>query len=127
MQLQMNYGWILIVLSCCSSCDFRGEKGVEFAIKNDSGNEISNVTLTTSEKSEHVLLDNIGPDETKKGFLPMTSNKTDGAYIVTFRGTASESHSYSAGYYTNGGPLESSMTIQIQPDTVLFSFNGIPY
>lgn len=104
----------------CISCSTG--KGIDISISNQSGGEVSNITFTTSEHLDSLLLKPIKDKSGLKERLSMVKNITDGGYILRFTRNGKE-EIISRGYYTNGSPMDSSVSYLIKADTVLVTFD----
>jgi hypothetical protein len=109
---------IFNVVLILNSCFLFKENGIDVLINNNSEKSISNVIVTTSENLNSVDIIHIGPGENAKDFLSMKNNQSDGSYILEFTRQNGKKETIGAGYYTNGGSLNSLITFEIDKDTV---------
>lgn len=110
----------LLLIALCISCSMG--KGIDIEISNQSGTEVSNVTFTTSEHLDSLVLKPIKDKSYLSDRLSMAENITDGGYILRFTCNGKE-EIVASGYYTNGGPMDSSVSYVIKADTVLVTFD----
>lgn len=111
---------LLIAVCVLNSCHLIGKAdSVSFEITNNSENVISDIEFYTSEKLEIVNIDNIQPKQTISKVLQMKNNKTDGSYILKFKRKSGKEELYKNGYYTNGSPLEHTLSFNVKADTVI--------
>ncbi len=115
---------LFIVISCQTAGD---RKGIAFSIENKSDHAIEYVRFTTSEHLHECVFDLIQPNDKVFDFLNMQENQIDGSYVLEFNRKGKSKTVKSFGYYTNGGPLDKRVSIQIKNDTILSDFKGIPY
>lgn len=97
------------------------ENGIEVEIKNNSNQPISNVEFNTTENLNSIKFKNIQPNEKITDFFRMSENKSDGSYSLKFKRHNGKIERSGAGYYTNGGSLDSRVIFNIQNDTVYAS------
>jgi hypothetical protein len=115
----------ILVLSCSIfalqlvACINR--KGIDVQVSNESGSIISAVCFTTSERVDSLQLGELKNRQSVTGWLSMQANKTDGSYVLRFK-LNGKKRSLSGGYYTNGGPLHSSVNYVVKSDTILTQF-----
>ena len=95
------------------------ENGIELEIENNSDQAISDIKFTTSENLNSIDFETINPDVNVSDFLSMKNNKSDGSYILKFTRKNGKRETSGAGYYTNGGSLDSRIIFQIENDTVI--------
>ncbi len=108
---------IFNVVLILNSCYLFKENGIGVVIKNNSKKLISNVKVTTSENLNSVDIIQIGPGENISDFLSMKNNQSDGSYVLEFTRQNGTKETIGAGYYTNGGSLNSRITFEIDKDT----------
>lgn len=104
-----------------NSCYLFRENGVEVEIENNSDQPISDVKFKTTENLNSVDFAKINPDENVSDFLKMSDNKSDGSYILEFTRENGKTEISGAGYYTNGGSLDSRIFFKVEKDTVFAS------
>ena len=112
---------LLITVLTLNSCYLFRENGIEVEIENNSDTSISDVKFSTSEDLNSVDFATIDPDEKVSDFLKMTDNKSDGSYVLKFTRANGKEEISGAGYYTNGGSLDSRVIFKIEKDTVYAS------
>jgi hypothetical protein len=117
----------LVFIILLSSCIFYKENGIEVHIKNNSNETITNVEFTTTEKLKSIKIDEILPDQEISEFLSMSTNKSDGSYVLTFTRENGNKEMSGGGYYTNGGSLDHWVDFIIENDTTLVKFDAPIY
>lgn len=120
--LNMKKVFPLIILLILISCHLFRENGIDFKIVNNSGMEITNVKFYTSEQYQMAEFDKIEAAKSVSGFLSMKNNQADGNYILEFMRSDGRKEIQGAGYYTNGGSLNSWIRFEIKPDTIKVKF-----
>jgi hypothetical protein len=115
--------FFLYVLSFIS-CKLYSGDGIEVTLENTSSSIIHDVEIGTSEELATIKYIKLEPGEKIDSFLSMKENKSDGDYQIKFTRPNGKKENIKAGYYTNGGSLETTMHINIKEDTVLVSFSG---
>ncbi|NDK55413.1 hypothetical protein [Pontibacter fetidus] len=113
--------YLLITALTLNSCYLFRENGIEVEIENNSAAPIYDVKFTTSEKLNSVDFAAISTNERVSDFLRMSENKIDGSYVLEFTRENGEKEISKAGYYTNGGSLDSRVVFKIEKDTVFAS------
>ena len=113
---------LLTVLLTLNSCYLFKEKGIDFKIVNNSEMEISDVKFYTSEQLNKVEFDSIAANKSVSDFLSMKDNQSDGSYILEFTRADSKKEIQSAGYYTNGGSINSWIRFEVKSDTILVKY-----
>lgn len=114
---------VISILLILNSCYAISENGIKVAIKNNSNEPITNLEFTTTENLEVIRIDRVEPKEQIKEFLSMGKNELDGGYTLSFNRPNGETQFISAGYYTNGGPLDRSLKFTVEADTTLVEFS----
>jgi len=123
-EVQMKRLIMVLLLFSLASCK---EKGVSFEITNHSNFDITHVKFFTSEKLSQVKFDRIEAGKRVCGFLSMKTNRADGTYILEFTDHKGLVKTVSAGYYTNGAPLDKSVLFEIDRDTSFIRFTPSSY
>ncbi len=113
--------YLLIMILAINSCYLLKENGIEVEIENNSDAPISDVKFTTSENLNSIEFETIDTNEKVSDFLKMGDNKTDGSYVLAFTRENGKKEISTAGYYTNGGTLNSQVVFKIEKDTVFAS------
>jgi len=113
--------YLLITALTLNSCYLFRENGIEVEIENNSAAPIYDVKFTTSEKLNSVDFAAISTNERVSDFLRMSENMLDGSYVLEFTRENGEKEISKAGYYTNGGSLDSRVVFKIEKDTVFAS------
>lgn len=121
-----KYIAIALMLTLNSCFLFKGN-GIEVKITNNSGELITKVEITTTEKLDVIKIDKIEPKESVIEFLSMRNNKSDGAYSLTFTRANGKKEKSGGGYYTNGGSLDHWVDFTIENDTTIIKFDGPKY
>ncbi|KAA2216790.1 hypothetical protein [Maribacter flavus] len=114
---------LFILLSSCYL--FRGN-GIDINITNTTEQNISNIVVKTSENTDSLVIELLGPKESKSGFLKMVNAKTNGSYVVLYNKADGETIETVGGYYSNGISFLDLMRIEIQKDTALIYFTENP-
>ena len=81
--------------------------------------EITDVKFYTSEQLQIADFDRIEAAKSVSDFLSMKDNQGDGHYILEFTRSDGKKEIQTAGYYTNGGSLNSWIHFEIKSDTIL--------
>jgi len=115
--------YAVVIILILSSCDSNKGKGIKFAIRNNSDQQITNVKFYTSEKLAIAEFDKIEPNESVSDFLTMKNNQSDGGYGLEFTRADGKKEIIGCGYYTNGAPLNNIAKFEIKRDTTLSSFS----
>lgn len=118
---------ILATTFLFTACSKIHKKGIQVNIENNSKQAITGLTVRTSEHFASANYPKIAAQSDANGFLDMGQNKTDGSYEITFTRKNGKKEVLNAGYYTNGGSLESQINIDIKPDTTIITFSGLIY
>ncbi|WP_276166608.1 hypothetical protein [Zobellia alginiliquefaciens] len=105
-----------------TSCSLFEKNGIEVQIKNATKETVTQVEFSTTEKLESVVLDSIGPNIQYTGFLPMSKNKVDGRYTLSFIRSNGKKEIVGKGYYSNGAALNNRVLIEVKRDTTVFEF-----
>ena len=114
-----------ILILTLSSCHYLGKgNGIDFEIKNNSKETITDIKIYTSEKIEVVSVEKIEPNKSISDFLSMKENKTDGEYHIEFKRKNGSTQNSKGGYYTNGVALNSWIEFDIRNDTVKYKSSG---
>lgn len=122
----MKKSLIFLCLVLLSSCFLLQEKGIDFKVVNNSDVAITKVKISTSENLDSIIYTNISVNESREGFLSMKNNKKDGSYTITYTKADGNVVKESAGYYTNGGSLDSWIRFEIKNDTTLIKLGDFP-
>ena len=121
-----KYIVIALMLTLHSCFLFKGN-GIEVNITNNSGEPITKVEFTTTEKLDVIKIDKIEPKESVTEYLSMRNNKSDGSYSLTFTRANGKKEISGGGYYTNGGSLDHWVDFIIENDTTIIKFDGPKY
>ncbi|TLF44098.1 hypothetical protein [Maribacter aurantiacus] len=120
-----NVPFTLITLLLYSCILFR-ENGIDVNITNTTEQSITNIVVKTSENTNSLVIERLGPKESISGFLKMTHAKTDGSYVVLYNKASGQTIETVGGYYSNGISFLELMRIEIQQDTALIHFTEKP-
>lgn len=87
-------------------------KEIEVCVENHSGETMENVIVHTSDNTSELHLGEILNLNNKKGHLKMKTTHNDGSYVLEY--TLNKiNKKISKGYYSNGLPLETTITFKI--------------
>lgn len=109
---------LIIAILIIHSCYLFKENGIEVEIKNNSNTPITDIKFTTTENLNSITYKRIEKDESMEDFLEMKENRSDGSYMLEFKRINGKLETRGAGYYTNGGALDSRILCEIRNDTV---------
>lgn len=119
---------LLLLILTLNSCHYIGNgNGVDFEIKNNSDETITDIKIYTSEKIEIVSIEKIEHNKSVSNYLPMKENKSDGNYQIEFKLKNGSTKKSNGGYYTNGGALDSWIEFDIRNDTIKYKSSGIKF
>jgi hypothetical protein len=110
--------FILILNSCLSN----KEKGINFQIRNNSDEAVTQVEFYTSEKVKVTGFEKIEPGQRVSEFLSMKDNRADGSYVLDFTRANEKKEHFVGGYYTNGASLNRWIQFEITNDSILVKF-----
>ena len=118
---------VLVITLTLNACRNDQGKGIAISVDNNSEQPIYNLTITTSEHLYSLHYPVLTADQEIDAFLDMEKNRIDGHYEISFTRKNGKKELIKRGYYTNGGPLEAQLDIDMQSDTTIMSTTGIPY
>jgi len=118
---------VLAVALTLNACKPDQGKGIAVSVDNNSQQTIYNLIITTSEHLSSLNYPLIKNGQEIDAFLDMEKNRLDGHYEISFNRKNGKKELIKRGYYTNGGPLETQLDIDIQSDTTIISLTGTPY
>ena len=118
---------VLSIALTLNACKPDQGKGIAVSVENNCEQAINNLKITTSEHLSSLNYPLIKDGQEIDAFLDMEKNRIDGHYEISFTRKNGKKELIKRGYYTNGGPLEAQLDIDIQSDTTIISFTGIPY
>jgi len=113
---------LIYLLFIVVSCNFLKD-GIEIEISNNSKVPLKNLKFSTSENKEVLTFKELKSGEKINEFLSMKDNKTDGSFSLEFTNQKGEIKKLTAGYYSNGKPLDNKIIFMIQNDTTLIKIN----
>lgn len=114
--------YLLLILILTASCR---SPGLKFMIANQSGANIDSIQLTNGfDVWKHGL---IIPNQNVEDELVFSDKvKYDGSYeMIIFRNNKSEIYRF--GYYSNGIPESSNLTVEVKKDTIDIKEKGNHY
>ncbi len=118
--------FIILLAWFTASCEnrlFQGKPDIVIEVFNNSSDTLRNIQLTTSEEVAVVVINQLLATQKKTVTLSMYKNKTDGSFKILYTKNNNEIDSLTAGYYTNGYPLNKKISYQIETDTLLVKFD----
>lgn len=113
-----------LLLACIAGLwGCRGNRSVEFVITNRSDFELTDVSITVHGSVKKVPSISIGIGETGNYHLNADDlPKRDGSYFLRYKKARKDSFEMQKfGYFSNGNPLEETIPIIIENDTVLIN------
>lgn len=101
----------ILILLLFASC----ESTVKFEVENHTGKALDSVIVSNG--TDKVLIKNLLSGESGENSLRFSDSlKSDGSYYFeSYAGGNRQKHTF--GYYTNGAPIDSKITIEIEKDT----------
>jgi hypothetical protein len=109
------YLLFILLLSCTSN------NGVNICLKNSSEFPISEIEIMTSDTLAKIEIQKLNKSEVISEFLNMNNvKKIDGDYFIEYK-LKDSVYKRKFGYYTNGYPLESEISITIKQNIILVS------
>ena len=111
----------LVITFTLNACRNDQGKGLAVSVDNNSEQTIYNLKITTSEHLSSLNYPVLKADQETDAFLDMEKNRIDGHYEISFTRKNGKIELINSGYYTNGGPLENQLDIEIQSDTTIVS------
>ena len=120
----MKIHLLLTLIILIFSCNL-GKKGIEVSIQNSTEHTLYNIRVIASAESS-VIFDSIAPNDVQMKFLDMSKTpKNDGSYTLNFTRTDGEEISQSAGYYSNGVPLNKTICYGIDAISISTFFDDL--
>ncbi len=106
--MKIKLSFILLILTSCQS-------SITFNVENHTGKTLDSVVVSNG--TDKVIFKDLLSGESAENPLKFSDSlKSDGSYYFeSYAGGNSQRHTF--GYFTNGAPLESMITIEIEKDT----------